>query len=193
MSLRWFWLAIVFQILVSIYGGYFGAGIGILMLASLGILGFKDIHEMNAVKNALAFLINVCGRTLLHCQRTDRLAGGRDSGHWRNRGRIFRRPFFTETSPEEGARLHHEHRADHQRRDVLQTTARVIPNERYFFFFSGLAFSTTQVFACSNSVLNPFAKSCVPYSKSTTKQKVKKTKRTSQNSPRMSDMSRTVP
>jgi hypothetical protein len=45
--------------LVSIYGGYFGAGIGILMLASLGILGFKDIHEMNAVKNALAFLINV--------------------------------------------------------------------------------------------------------------------------------------
>ena len=59
MSPRWFWLAIIFQTLVSIYGGYFGAGIGILMLASLGILGFKDIHEMNAVKNALAFLINV--------------------------------------------------------------------------------------------------------------------------------------
>jgi uncharacterized membrane protein YfcA len=58
-SARWLVFAILFQILVSIYGGYFGAGIGILMLASLGMLGFDDIHKMNAVKNALAFLINV--------------------------------------------------------------------------------------------------------------------------------------
>ena len=57
-SSRWFAIAIVFQTLVSIYGGYFGAGIGILMLASLGVLGFENIHEMNAVKNVLAFLIN---------------------------------------------------------------------------------------------------------------------------------------
>jgi uncharacterized membrane protein YfcA len=57
-SRQWFASAIVFQTLVAIYGGYFGAGIGILMLASLGVLGFDDIHEMNAVKNALAFLIN---------------------------------------------------------------------------------------------------------------------------------------
>jgi uncharacterized membrane protein YfcA len=58
-SSRWLVIAIAFQTLVAIYGGYFGAGIGILMLASLGMLGFEDIHEMNAVKNALAFLINV--------------------------------------------------------------------------------------------------------------------------------------
>lgn len=57
-SRRWLAVAIVFQALVAIYGGYFGAGIGILMLASLGVLGFDDIHEMNAVKNVLAFLIN---------------------------------------------------------------------------------------------------------------------------------------
>ena len=57
-SPRWLITAIVFQTLVSIYGGYFGAGIGILMLASLGMLGFENIHEMNAVKNVLAFLIN---------------------------------------------------------------------------------------------------------------------------------------
>jgi uncharacterized membrane protein YfcA len=57
-SPHWLRTAIVFQILVSIYGGYFGAGIGILMLASLGLLGFQNIHEMNAVKNVLAFLIN---------------------------------------------------------------------------------------------------------------------------------------
>jgi uncharacterized membrane protein YfcA len=57
-SPRWFVVVIIFQFLVSVYGGYFGAGIGILMLASLGLLGFEDIHEMNAVKNVLTFLIN---------------------------------------------------------------------------------------------------------------------------------------
>ena len=57
-SSRWLITAVIFQTLVSVYGGYFGAGIGILMLASLGMLGFENIHEMNAVKNVLAFLIN---------------------------------------------------------------------------------------------------------------------------------------
>jgi len=52
------WVAIVFQFGVSIYGGYFGAGIGILMLASLGFLGLHDIHQMNALKNVLGSLIN---------------------------------------------------------------------------------------------------------------------------------------
>src|SRR5438034_1086445 len=42
--------AILFQFCVAVYGGYFGAGIGILMLASLGCLGLTNIHEMNAVK-----------------------------------------------------------------------------------------------------------------------------------------------
>ncbi len=46
------------QILISVYGGYFGGGIGILMLASLGIMGMENIHEMNAVKNTLASCIN---------------------------------------------------------------------------------------------------------------------------------------
>ena len=53
------WVAIVFQFAVSVYGGYFGAGIGILMLASLGFLGLRDIHEMNALKNILSCMINV--------------------------------------------------------------------------------------------------------------------------------------
>lgn len=46
------------QLGVAIYGGYFGAGIGILMLAVLGFLGLTDIHVMNALKNVLASLIN---------------------------------------------------------------------------------------------------------------------------------------
>jgi uncharacterized membrane protein YfcA len=50
--------AVVFQFFVGVYGGYFGAGIGILMLAALGLLGFSDMHRMNALKNLLAVGIN---------------------------------------------------------------------------------------------------------------------------------------
>ncbi len=49
----------LFQLLVATYGGYFGAGIGILMLASLGVMGLHDIHRMNALKTILGALINV--------------------------------------------------------------------------------------------------------------------------------------
>lgn len=49
---------ILFQLFVATYGGYFGAGIGILMLASLSLMGLQDIHRMNALKVALAFVIN---------------------------------------------------------------------------------------------------------------------------------------
>lgn len=42
------WLA---QFAVAVYGGYFGAGIGILMLAALGFMGFTNIHRMNGLKN----------------------------------------------------------------------------------------------------------------------------------------------
>jgi uncharacterized membrane protein YfcA len=47
-----------FQFLVAVYGGYFGAGIGILMLSALGFMGVGDIHRMNAVKTFLAAGIN---------------------------------------------------------------------------------------------------------------------------------------
>ncbi|MBU6400481.1 MAG: sulfite exporter TauE/SafE family protein [Verrucomicrobia bacterium] len=53
------WAAVVFQFLVALYGGYFGAGIGILMLASLGYLGLTNIHEMNGLKTVLGSLINL--------------------------------------------------------------------------------------------------------------------------------------
>lgn len=42
---------LAFQFLVAVYGGYFGAGIGILMLAALGFMGFTNIHRMNGLKN----------------------------------------------------------------------------------------------------------------------------------------------
>jgi len=53
---RWGFLAA--QFLVGIYGGYFGAGIGILMLAVLGIMGFGNIHTMNGLKNWGGLLMN---------------------------------------------------------------------------------------------------------------------------------------
>jgi uncharacterized membrane protein YfcA len=49
---------IFFQLLVGIYGGYFGAGIGILMLSSLAFMGIPDIHRMNAVKSILGGVMN---------------------------------------------------------------------------------------------------------------------------------------
>jgi uncharacterized membrane protein YfcA len=49
---------VVFQFLVAVYGGYFGAGIGILMISSLGLMGLGDIHRINAIKTILASVIN---------------------------------------------------------------------------------------------------------------------------------------
>lgn len=49
---------IAFQALVGLYGGYFGAGIGIMMLASLSLLGLRDINRLNALKALLALLVN---------------------------------------------------------------------------------------------------------------------------------------
>ena len=55
---HWLSWTMVFQLVVAIYGGYFGAGIGIMMLAALSLMGHTDIHEMNAIKNLLAVCIN---------------------------------------------------------------------------------------------------------------------------------------
>jgi len=55
---HWLSWTMAFQFLVAVYGGYFGAGIGILMLAALSLMGHTDIHRMNAVKNLLAVCIN---------------------------------------------------------------------------------------------------------------------------------------
>lgn len=46
------------QLAIAIYGGYFGGGMGIMMLATLTIAGMSDIHQMNAVKSVLAVVIN---------------------------------------------------------------------------------------------------------------------------------------
>ncbi len=42
---------------VAVYGGYFGGGMGIVMLAMLATLGMTDIHAMNALKTGMGVVI----------------------------------------------------------------------------------------------------------------------------------------
>ena len=55
---------LLFQYTVGVYGGYFGAGIGILMLAVLGAMGLTNIHQMNGLKTLGALAINLVAATL---------------------------------------------------------------------------------------------------------------------------------
>lgn len=50
--------ATLFQLCVAVYGGYFGGGMGIVMLAMLATLGMTDIHAMNALKSVMGSVIN---------------------------------------------------------------------------------------------------------------------------------------
>src|SRR5918999_1789207 len=54
----WWTGAIAFQFFSAIYGGYFGAGNGILMLAAMGLLGLNDLNRANGIKNFLGICIN---------------------------------------------------------------------------------------------------------------------------------------
>ncbi|WP_142810516.1 sulfite exporter TauE/SafE family protein [Tepidiphilus olei] len=51
------WGGTIFQLLVSVYGGFFGAGMGIVMIAAIAMQGIEDINEINALKNWLSAVI----------------------------------------------------------------------------------------------------------------------------------------
>jgi uncharacterized protein len=70
------------QLAIAVYGGFFGGGIGILMLALLEMMHMEDIHTMNAVKSLLAAVINgaavvtfVVARAVVWPQATVMIAG----------------------------------------------------------------------------------------------------------------------
>src|SRR3546814_881067 len=50
-------LAPIIQLITAVYGGFFGAGMGVMMLATLGLSGNTDYHRMNALKNLLSIII----------------------------------------------------------------------------------------------------------------------------------------
>lgn len=60
--------AALLQFFVAVYGGYFGAGMGIMMLAVFTLFMNGTIHEINAVKNWLGVLINVVASSLFLVQ-----------------------------------------------------------------------------------------------------------------------------
>ena len=50
--------ALALDFAVAVYGGYFGAGLGILLMAVLTLVGIEDVNEANALKNALATVVS---------------------------------------------------------------------------------------------------------------------------------------
>ncbi len=50
--------ALALQALIAVYGGYFGGGMGLMMLAAFALMGMTDIHRMNGLKSLLGALIN---------------------------------------------------------------------------------------------------------------------------------------
>lgn len=51
-------LIVVVQLAIAIYGGYFGGGMGIMMLAAFSALGMTNLHAMNGLKHILAVSLN---------------------------------------------------------------------------------------------------------------------------------------
>lgn len=62
------WAGLVLQFCIGVYGGYFGAAMGILMLALMGVLIEGDLHEFNAIKAWLAVLVNVVATAIFLAQ-----------------------------------------------------------------------------------------------------------------------------
>ncbi|MBI3180764.1 MAG: sulfite exporter TauE/SafE family protein [Myxococcales bacterium] len=52
------WLGGAAQLAIAAYGGYFGGGMGLMMLALFALLGMREVHRMNGLKSALAAAIN---------------------------------------------------------------------------------------------------------------------------------------
>lgn len=86
-------IGVILQFLVATYGGFFGAGMGIMMLGAFGLYVEGDLNELNAVKNWLAVLINLVGSSILITQGLVKplpalalvlggLAGGYFSANW---------------------------------------------------------------------------------------------------------------
>lgn len=50
--------SVVVLLAVSVYGGYFNGGLGIMLLAAFSLMGFTNLHSMNGLKNALSAILS---------------------------------------------------------------------------------------------------------------------------------------
>ncbi len=86
------------QLAIATYGGYFGAGIGILMLASLGLSGIEDLGVANGLKNLFAAAINgtaivyFIASGAVHWPTVPVMALGAVAGGWTGAGLAQRLP-----------------------------------------------------------------------------------------------------
>jgi uncharacterized protein len=79
---------LIFQFVIAVYGGYFGGGMGIMMLAAFSVAGMTDIHEMNGIKALLSVGINgvalvefITGGTITWAPGLVMVAGGIVGGY----------------------------------------------------------------------------------------------------------------
>lgn len=77
-----------FEFVVALYGGYFGAGLGVLMMAALALLGVDDLRQANWMKNVLATIISavavaiyIAGGAVAWSQTVVALAGALAGGY----------------------------------------------------------------------------------------------------------------
>jgi uncharacterized membrane protein YfcA len=89
LSVKTIVLGAFFQLLVAIYGGYFGGGMGIVMLAMLTAFGMADIHEMNALKivlssstNGIAVIVFIASRAVYWRQAILMIVGASLGGYF---------------------------------------------------------------------------------------------------------------
>jgi len=61
---EWLWLCFLLEFIVYAYGGYFGLGMGIILLAIYAMFGHEDIHEANALRNAPITIVTIIGIAL---------------------------------------------------------------------------------------------------------------------------------
>src|ERR1035437_8340597 len=80
---------IFLQLFIALYGGFFGAGMGIMMLAALALMGMDNIHKMNAFKvvlgsciNGIAALIFIYAGVILWLQTSIMIFGAVVGGFW---------------------------------------------------------------------------------------------------------------
>jgi uncharacterized protein len=80
---------IILQLFISLYGGFFGAGMGIMMLAALTLVGMENIHKMNAFKvvlgsciNGIAAIIFISAGVILWLQTSIMITGAVIGGFW---------------------------------------------------------------------------------------------------------------
>jgi uncharacterized membrane protein YfcA len=51
-------LSLIIQLIIGIYGGFFAAGMGLMMMALFALSGFASLHHINGVKNLVGLGIN---------------------------------------------------------------------------------------------------------------------------------------